>query len=76
MSLELSSKEETPETNFHDKIKKDLLSDFRNLLITYTQFNELNTYLEDMVKKGEKIMSKTALIERYNELTRVLVKVG
>ena len=75
-SLELSSKEETPETNFHDKIKKDLLSDFRNLLITYTQFNELNTYLEDMVKKGEKIMSKTALIERYNELRRVLVKVG
>lgn len=60
-------------THKHRSIKSELLSDFRNLIIDYRTFQELNSFLDEKQKQKEELNSKAALIQLYKESKAVLV---
>lgn len=60
-------KEKPKEVSNHDRIKKELLSDFRNLKIDYHTFQVLNLHLDEKLKQKDDLASKNELIQSYQE---------
>ena len=57
-----------PQKQIYEQIKKELLSDFRNLIIDYRLFNSLVEHLDFKRKQREELYSKDELIKSFSQL--------
>lgn len=69
-----TEKKEDDATKNYESIKKELLSDFRNLVINYNLFTELNSFLDEIRRREEEVINKNEFLRLYAESRQVVMR--